>query len=99
MTVDISKPILGQKSEPIKDKDGITSTVKSNLLLALSSPAQSHGESVESAVMIRRLFNRIDASEKEVEFKSEEIVKLKELSAKYLLGFVAGAVILELEPE
>lgn len=100
MKVDLNKIILGQKKEPLKYLDsGLPMTVKSSLLLGLSAPRQDQGVSVSDAVMIRKLFNRIDAAESEVEFKSEEIVKLKELCAKNLLAYVAGAVILELEPE
>lgn len=99
MKVDISKSILGKGKEPVKNGDGSISTVKSNLLLALTSPAQSQGVSVEDAVLVRKLFNRIDEADGEVEFKSHEIVKLKELAAKYLIQYIAGAVILELEPE
>jgi hypothetical protein len=99
MKVQLKKVITGIRNEPIKHGGGEL-TVKEALLLALTLPnPDSKGSTADEAVKTRKLFNRLDAAEDEIELKSDDVVKLKDLLAKRLSEVVAGAVILELEPE
>ena len=97
MKIDLTKQVTGKNKEAIKDSQGSTFTIRECLLVSLMNPSLS-GSSVEEAILIRRLFDRIDQAEKEVELKAEEIVKIKDLCAKGLVPIVAGFVILELDP-
>lgn len=99
MKIDLNKSITGVKKEPIKDKDGEL-TLKRALLLALIQPnPDPRGVTPDEAIRVRKLFDRIDEAEQEIELKSEEVVKLKNLVARGLSEVVAGAVIMALEPE
>lgn len=96
--VNLNQVITGINKEPIKDKDGEL-TLKRALLLAMIIPNPSpQGVSPQEAIRTRKLFDRIDACEGELDLKSEDIVLLKTMLARGLSEIVAGSAIMLLEP-
>lgn len=99
MKINLLTEITGIGKKPI-DHEGVILTVKTSLLMALVLPnPDKNGSTPDDAVKTRRLFDLIDRAETEVDLKSDDIVKLKNLVAGRLSEFVAGAVIQHLEPD
>lgn len=99
MKLNLLQTITGINKQPIKDQDGDLN-LKRALLIALIQPnPESRGASPEDAIKVRKLFDKIDSCEGEIELKSEEVVFLKKIAARSLSEIVAGAICLALEPE
>lgn len=99
MLIDLSQPITGMNKEPIKDKDG-SLTLKHSILLALIQPnPEQRGTSPAEAVKVRKLFDKVDRAEKEVELSADEIVKIKEIACARLSELISGSICLLLDPE
>lgn len=99
MKVDLGNVITGMGQKPLEDKEGILTLKRALLLALIQANPSAKGTTPEEAIKTRKLFDKIDRAEGEVDFKSEEIVKLKSLVAERLSELVSGAVILALEPE
>lgn len=100
MKVLLQTKILGKGKKPIQAQAGEDLILKEALLLALILPnPNAQGTSPEEALKTRKIFDKIDEAEEEVDLKSEEIVKLKKLVAERLAEIVAGRVIQLLEPD
>jgi hypothetical protein len=99
MLVNLTQPITGMNKKPIEDKDGVL-TLKHAILLALIQPnPEQRGTQPAEAIKLRRLFDKIDAAEKEVELQAEEIVKLKEIASARLSELISGSICLLIDPE
>lgn len=99
MLVDLTKPITGMNQQPIKDKDGVL-TLRHAILLALIQPnPDQKGTIPADAIKMRKLFDKIDQAEKEVDLKVEEIVKIKEIACSRLSELISGSICLAIDPE
>lgn len=99
MKIDLTQIITGIGGKPMADGD-TDMTLKKGLLFALMGmdPNQKTA-SVDEALQLRRLFDRIDRTEDMIDLKSEEVVTLKKTVASRLTPFVAGSIIDLLEPQ
>lgn len=99
MKIDLTQIITGIGGKPMPDGDG-DMTLKKGLLFALMGmdPNQKTA-SVEEALQLRRLFDKLDRAEYDIELKSDEVVQLKKVVASRLTPFIAGSVIDLLEPQ
>lgn len=99
MLVDLSKPITGINKQAIKDKEEVL-TLKSAILLALIQPNPDRvGVQPSEAIKFRKLFDKVDSAEKEVELSASEVVKIKEVACARLSELISGAICLAIEPE
>lgn len=102
MKIHLDTIMTGIEGKPLTN-GGAPLDLKMALLISLmgtEEPQPQRDRSIESALKSRRLFQKIDTAKDAVlELKSDEILFLKKAAAETLKQFLAGAVILALEPE